>query len=125
MTTDKNITSVLKETRLFPPPAGFADKAHVGEAERDRLREELRVLRETSAPDARQYDAIFRRYLDSLDAFRAAWEAKGTTTLRQEAESKAVRELARCAVEVFLSARGVGTLAGALDRFYVLKGGER
>ena len=35
--SDKNITSVLKETRLFPPPAGFADKAHVGEAERDRL----------------------------------------------------------------------------------------
>ncbi|MBX9628035.1 MAG: acetate--CoA ligase [Gemmataceae bacterium] len=37
MTTDKNITSVLKETRLFPPPAAFAEKAHVGEAERDRL----------------------------------------------------------------------------------------
>ena len=37
MSGDKNITSVLKETRLFPPPAGFADKAHVGEAERDRL----------------------------------------------------------------------------------------
>lgn len=34
---DKNITSVLKETRLFPPPAGFAEQAHVGEAERDRL----------------------------------------------------------------------------------------
>ncbi len=32
MTTDKNITSVLKETRLFPPPAAFAEKAHVWEA---------------------------------------------------------------------------------------------
>ena len=33
-----NITSVLKETRLFPPPADFAARAHVpSAAERDRL----------------------------------------------------------------------------------------
>jgi acetyl-CoA synthetase len=34
---DRNITSVLKETRLFPPPAAFAAKAHVDAAGRDRL----------------------------------------------------------------------------------------
>src|SRR4051812_19415656 len=38
-TTDKNITSVLKETRLFPPPAEFVAKAHINSAERDRLAE--------------------------------------------------------------------------------------
>jgi acetyl-CoA synthetase len=32
-----NITSVLKETRLFPPPAEFAAHAHVDAAERARL----------------------------------------------------------------------------------------
>ena len=32
-----NITSVLKETRLFPPPADFAANAVVSAAERDRL----------------------------------------------------------------------------------------
>jgi acetyl-CoA synthetase len=34
---DKNITSVLKETRLFPPPEEYARKAHISAAERDRL----------------------------------------------------------------------------------------
>src|SRR4051812_12706644 len=34
---EKNITSVLKETRVFPPPAEFAAKAIVSAAERDRL----------------------------------------------------------------------------------------
>jgi acetyl-CoA synthetase len=32
-----NITSVLKETRLFPPPESFAKQAHIDAAERDRL----------------------------------------------------------------------------------------
>ena len=33
-----NITSVLKETRSFPPPADFAAKAHIkGEAEYEKL----------------------------------------------------------------------------------------
>lgn len=36
---DKNITSVLKETRQFPPPVEFVAKAHVSAAERDRLAE--------------------------------------------------------------------------------------
>ena len=36
---DKNITSVLKETRLFPPPKEFAARANVPAAERDRLAE--------------------------------------------------------------------------------------
>jgi acetyl-CoA synthetase len=36
---DKNITSVLKETRVFPPPAAFAAAANVPAAERDRLEE--------------------------------------------------------------------------------------
>ena len=30
-----NITSVLKETRLFPPPEAFAKSAHISAAERD------------------------------------------------------------------------------------------
>jgi acetyl-CoA synthetase len=34
---DKNITSVLKETRLFPPSAEFVRTANVSEAERERL----------------------------------------------------------------------------------------
>ncbi len=37
MSTDKNITSVLKESRQFPPPADFAKQANVPAAERDRL----------------------------------------------------------------------------------------
>ena len=36
---EKNITSVLKETRQFPPPKEFAGKANVNAAERDRLAE--------------------------------------------------------------------------------------
>lgn len=34
---DKNITSVLKETRVFPPSEAFVAKANVNAAERDRL----------------------------------------------------------------------------------------
>src|SRR5262245_23030463 len=34
---EKNITSVLKETRVFPPPETFAKAANVSAAERDRL----------------------------------------------------------------------------------------
>jgi acetyl-CoA synthetase len=37
--TDKNITSVLKETRLFPPSEAFAKAAHVSAAEHARLSE--------------------------------------------------------------------------------------
>ncbi len=36
-TTSPNITSVLKETRVFPPPAGFAATARVSAEERARL----------------------------------------------------------------------------------------
>jgi len=39
MTNDKNITSVLKETRQFPPSDAFVASAHVNAAERDRLAE--------------------------------------------------------------------------------------
>jgi acetyl-CoA synthetase len=35
---DKHITSVLKETRLFSPPAGFTAKARINPEEADRLR---------------------------------------------------------------------------------------
>jgi acetyl-CoA synthetase len=35
----QNITSVLKETRVFPPPPGFVAKAHLDAAEADRLRQ--------------------------------------------------------------------------------------
>jgi acetyl-CoA synthetase len=38
-TPDKNITSVLKETRQFAPAAAFVAQAHVNAAERDRLAE--------------------------------------------------------------------------------------
>ena len=34
-----NTTSILKETRLFPPPASFAAAALISAAERDRLAE--------------------------------------------------------------------------------------
>ena len=34
---EKNITSVLKETRQFPPSAEFVAQANVNAAERDRL----------------------------------------------------------------------------------------
>jgi acetyl-CoA synthetase len=37
--SDKNITSVLKETRLFPPPREFVAQAHINATERDRLAE--------------------------------------------------------------------------------------
>ncbi|MCS6864563.1 MAG: acetate--CoA ligase [Gemmataceae bacterium] len=37
--SDKTITSVLKETRLFPPPREFVAQAHVNATERDRLAE--------------------------------------------------------------------------------------
>ena len=33
----QNITSVLKETRQFPPSEAFAANSHVSAAERDRL----------------------------------------------------------------------------------------
>ncbi len=36
-TASPNITSVLKETRVFPPPAGFAATARVSAEERERL----------------------------------------------------------------------------------------
>jgi acetyl-CoA synthetase len=35
----QNITSVLKETRVFPPPPGFVAKAHLDAAEAHRLRQ--------------------------------------------------------------------------------------
>ncbi len=37
--SDKTITSVLKETRLFPPPREFVAQAHINATERDRLAE--------------------------------------------------------------------------------------
>ena len=39
MSTDKNITSVLKETRVFPPSASFVAASHIDAKERDRLAE--------------------------------------------------------------------------------------
>ncbi|AWM37304.1 Acetyl-coenzyme A ligase [Gemmata obscuriglobus] len=39
MSTDKNITSVLKETRQFPPQTEFVAQANVNAAERERLAE--------------------------------------------------------------------------------------
>ncbi|VTT98311.1 acetyl-coenzyme a synthetase : Acetyl-coenzyme A synthetase OS=Singulisphaera acidiphila (strain ATCC BAA-1392 / DSM 18658 / VKM B-2454 / MOB10) GN=acsA PE=3 SV=1: AMP-binding: AMP-binding_C [Gemmataceae bacterium] len=39
MSSENNITSVLKETRVFPPPAEFVAAAHVDAKERDRLAE--------------------------------------------------------------------------------------
>ncbi|MBX9584394.1 MAG: acetate--CoA ligase [Gemmataceae bacterium] len=61
---DKNITSVLKETRLFPPPAAFAEKAHVGEAERDRL----------AAWADRDPDGFWAEQAQTLDWFEP-WQA--------------------------------------------------
>ena len=55
-----NITSVLKETRLFPPSKEFAEKANVSAAERDRLAEWA----------ANDPDAFWAEQAKSLDWFQ-------------------------------------------------------
>ena len=57
---EKNITSVLKETRLFPPSKEFAAQANVPAAERDRLAEWA----------ARDPDAFWAEQAKSLHWFK-------------------------------------------------------
>ena len=57
---DTNITSVLKETRQFPPPEAFAAQANVSAAERDRLAEWA----------ARDPDAFWAEQAQSLHWFK-------------------------------------------------------
>jgi acetyl-CoA synthetase len=81
MTTENNITSVLKETRLFPPSAEFVAKAHVNSAERGRL-----VEWATTDPEgfwAEQAKALhwytpWTQVLDWTAAPHAKWFVGGT-----------------------------------------------
>src|SRR6476659_6251582 len=63
MTTDKNITSVLKEHRLFPPPEAFAARANISAAEQTRLTEWAR----------RDPDGFWAEQARSLNWFKS-WE---------------------------------------------------
>lgn len=66
-TPSSNITSVLKESRLFPPPAGFAAQAHI-----------------KSLPD---YEKLWQRAKDDPEGFWAEqalsldWQQKWTTVM--------------------------------------------
>ena len=76
-----NITSVLKETRVFPPPADFVKQANVSPAEADRLREWA-----TRDPDgfwaemakSLTWDTPFTRVLDESNAPHFQWFTGGT-----------------------------------------------
>ncbi|MBY0456817.1 MAG: acetate--CoA ligase [Gemmataceae bacterium] len=82
MSSDKNITSVLKETRLFPPAEAFVAQSHVNPAERERLAEWAKT-----DPDGfwsehakslhwfKPWDAV----LDWSNAPHAKWFVGGTT----------------------------------------------
>lgn len=80
MSTDNNITSVLKETRQFAPSAEFVAKANVNAAERDRLAEWAK-----SDPDgfwAEQAQSLswfqpWSQVLDWSDAPHAKWFVGG------------------------------------------------
>jgi acetyl-CoA synthetase len=78
--TNDPITSVLKETRVFPPPAAFAERANLPPAEADRLREWA-----ARDPDgfwaemakSLTWDAPFTRVLDWSTAPHAKWFVGG------------------------------------------------
>ena len=75
-TPDKNITSVLKETRQFPPSATFVEAAHVNAAERDRLAE--RAVRDPDGFWAEQAKSLhwfkpWTQVLDWSNAPHAKW----------------------------------------------------
>ena len=69
-TSDLNITTGLRENRIFPPPAAFAATAHIASRE--------------------QYDALYRRSIDEPEAFWAGiarelhWFRQPTQTLTGE-----------------------------------------
>ncbi len=65
MTESQSIESLLKEDRRFPPPAGFAERAHIG------LREEYDKLYRESLDDP---DRFWRREARDL-TFRKPWSA--------------------------------------------------
>ena len=78
---ETNITSVLKETRQFPPPAAFAAQANVGAAERDRLAEW--AARDPDGFWAEQAKTLhwfkpWTQVLDWSNAPRAQWFVGGT-----------------------------------------------
>ena len=81
MTTHNNITSVLKETRVFPPSAGFAASALIGETERQRLTEWAE--RDPDAFWAEQAASLhwfkpWSQVLDWSNAPHAKWFVGGT-----------------------------------------------
>ncbi len=76
-----NITSVLKETRVFPPPAAFAAQANVSPAEADRLREWAVHDPDGFWADMAQtleWATPFTRVLDESDAPHFQWFTGGT-----------------------------------------------
>ena len=65
----QNITSVLKETRVFPPPKAFADAAHI------KSPEEADRLRKWAADDP---DGFWAEQAKSLDWFKP-WSPRCST----------------------------------------------
>ncbi len=80
MSSEQNITSVLKETRIFHPPAEFVARANVNGAERDRLAEWAR--RDPDGFWAEQAKSLhwlrpWTQVLDWSDAPHAKWFVGG------------------------------------------------
>lgn len=78
---EQNITSVLKETRQFPPSSEFVARAHINAAERDRLAEY--AARDPDAFWAEQAESLhwFKKWdtvLDWSNAPHAKWFVGGT-----------------------------------------------
>jgi acetyl-CoA synthetase len=78
---DKSLQSVLTETRLFPPPAGFASQAHPGAAELEQLYARAAAQPEQFwAEQARRelhWHSPFNHTLDASDAPNFRWFADG------------------------------------------------
>ncbi len=79
--SDKNITSVLKETRLFPPPVEFVTHTRVNGTERDRLAEWAKL--DPDAFWAEQSKSLhwfkpWKTVLDWSNAPHAKWFVGGT-----------------------------------------------
>jgi acetyl-CoA synthetase len=80
MSSDNNITSVLKETRVFPPSAAFVAASHVDAKERDRLAEWAKT--DPDAFWAEQAGSLhwFKKWSQVLDwsnAPHAKWFVRG------------------------------------------------
>jgi acetyl-CoA synthetase len=80
-TSDPNLTTSLRENRVFPPPAAFAATAHIA--------------------SRAQYDALYRRSIDEPEVFWAGiarelhWFRQPTQTLTGEGHPQHERQLPR------------------------------